>query len=513
MKRNLLSRVLGVLGLVVLLSTFVTFLFGNTHFVVAKAALGLLGIAAGFALGESGGLKRFFTGRALHFGFFTAVSAALVLTLLAAVNYVAYKKPRTWDLTKNRIFTLSEDTVRTLQGLSTDVKVLAFLREDEPGYAEAADLLRRYGDRSPRFRHEFVDPYRNPEVVKQHGITDLGPRVVVTAGQEQVKVKELSEQGLTSALVQATRTVRRKVYFTKGHGEPEPREPAAGGLSQVVQALEGEGVEVAGLSLLDQAEVPADAAAVLVVSPRKPLLAHELEALEKYAARGGQLGVFLEPEVESGLEPLLARWGVEPDDTIVVDPNPMARLFGGSPVTPVVQASAQHEATRDLANVGVAFPTTRSLVALSQAEVHPVPLALAGESAWAETDVKGLFSKGAEQDEGEKGGPLPVMMAATRTFPAEQGAATASRLVAAGDGEFFTNRYQHLLGNADLFLNAVNWLAAQEDRLTIRPRQREASRLYLTEAQATALKFATIDALPVALLGLGLAVWLVRRSK
>ena len=53
----------------------------------------------------------------------------------------------------------------------------------------------------------------------------------------------------------------------------------------------------------------------------------------------------------------------------------------------------------------------------------------------------------------------------------------------------------------------------QEDRIAVRPRAREASRLFLTEAQVTALKIVTIDLVPVALLGLGLAVWLVRRSR
>jgi len=59
----------------------------------------------------------------------------------------------------------------------------------------------------------------------------------------------------------------------------------------------------------------------------------------------------------------------------------------------------------------------------------------------------------------------------------------------------------------------VGWLAEQEDRLTIRPRSREGTRLFLSAAQVSTIKFLTIDALPVALLGLGLAIWLVRRSR
>jgi ABC-type uncharacterized transport system involved in gliding motility auxiliary subunit len=509
-KKTIAARVLGVLGLVLLLSTFVTLLFGQTTFVLGKAALGLLGIAAGFALGEPGGVRRFFTGRALHFGLFTALSALLVLAVLGVANWAAAKRPRTWDLTKDRIFTLGEDTTRTLRGLSRDVEVLAFYGQAEEAYPRVQDLLRRYAALSPRFSWRFVDPYKNPEQVKRHAIVEGGPRVLLLSGGEEARAKAPDEEGLTNALVRVTRSGTRKVYFTTGHGEPELRGDGQRGYGGAAKALEGEGYVVEVLSLLERPEVPADAAAVLVAAPRKGLLAPEVEALRKYASGGGRLGLFLEPEVKSGLEPLLGEFGVGLADDMVVDPSPVAQLFGGSPVTPVVKPAAGHAITRDLAQTGLAFPTTRSLLALPGKPATPEPLAQTGRDAWGETDVAGLFAKGARHDAGERKGPLAVAMAAQRTF---EGGARPARLVAAGDGEFFANQYAQLLGNLDFLLNAVGWLAEQEDRITIRPRSREASRLFLTEAQVAGMKFLTIDVLPVTLLGLGLAVWLVRRSR
>jgi ABC-type uncharacterized transport system involved in gliding motility auxiliary subunit len=251
-----------------------------------------------------------------------------------------------------------------------------------------------------------------------------------------------------------------------------------------------------------------------VASPRRGLLAPELAALRGYAAQGGHLGLFLEPEVKAGLDPLLADFGIALDDDMVVDPSPVAQLFGGSPVTPIVLPQAGHPIGRELGQLRAAFPTTRSLAAVAGVEPAPVPLVLTGREAWGETDVAGLFSKGAKHDPGEKTGPLPVAMAAQKPVAAAEGKRSdEARVVAAGDGEFFSNQYLQLLGNLDLFLNAASWLTQQEDRITIRPRAREASRLFLSQAQASAIKFVTIDALPVALLGFGLAVWLVRRSR
>jgi ABC-type uncharacterized transport system involved in gliding motility auxiliary subunit len=327
--------------------------------------------------------------------------------------------------------------------------------------------------------------------------------------------------------VKVTRSASRKVYFTKGHAEPDPTNAQdQHGYGRIAKALEGEGYEVATLSLLEKPEVPADAAVVVVAGARTAFLDGERKALEAYAAKGGHLGIFLEPDAESGLDGLLKSFGVQADDDIVVDVSPAAQAIG-SILAPVVFPTANHAISRELAGEGLVFVTSRSLVALSGAPVTPTPLALTGREAWGETDVKGVSKGGGrvKKDEGEKVGPLPVAMAAEKPVAdVKDGPEKAAqdrkdrvsdhaRLVVAGDGHFFSNDYLQLGGNRDFFMNAVGWLAEQEDRITIRPRSREASQVLLTDAQATAMKFVTVDVLPVALLGLGLAVWMVRRSR
>jgi len=164
-----------------------------------------------------------------------------------------------------------------------------------------------------------------------------------------------------------------------------------------------------------------------------------------------------------------------------------------------------------LAEVGVVFPTARSLVALSGAPARAVPLALTSESAWAENDIRSIFAGTARLDEGEKVGPVPLAMAVR--WPVPGSPPRELRAVVAGDSDFFSNGYLHLLGNRDLFLSMASWLSERDDRLVIRPRAREGSRLTLTEAQVGMLKFLSIDVMPLFLLLAGLVVWLARREK
>jgi len=509
--RSLLARVLLAIGLVLLASAVVTLLLGDARLLAGKLILGLVLAAAGALLAGRAGLSRLTSGRGARYAGVTVLAGILLASTLGVATWMAQRRPLAIDATRQRIHTLAPDTIGTLASLPAEVEVLAFFRADDAGFAPAQEILRRYAERSPRFRFQMVDPYASPELVRRHGISDSGPRVVVALGPETVKLRELSEESLTNALVRVSHPVRQRIYFTQGHGESSPADASRLGWSLAARALEKENLELAPLRLLTAGEIPPDAAAVLVVGPRKAFLDGEVAALRAFAARGGHLGIFLEPESEAGLDPLLSDLAIEAGNDMVVDPNPLSRLAGATPVMPVLRPSTAHPVSEPLAEVGVVFPTARSLVGLHGASVRAVPLALTSESAWAENDIRTIFAGTARLDEGEKVGPIPLAMAVRWTVPGSP--PRELRAVVAGDSDFFSNGYLQLLGNRDLFLSMASWLAERDDRLVIRPRAREGSRLTLTEAQVGMLKFLAIDVLPLLLLLGGLVMWLSRRER
>jgi len=79
-----------------------------------------------------------------------------------------------------------------------------------------------------------------------------------------------------------------------------------------------------------------------------------------------------------------------------------------------------------------------------------------------------------------------------------------------GDSDFSTNRWIRQLGNGDLFLNSVNWLAQQEDLIAIRPRDPEDRRIEMTlGAQWAVLIF--FLSIPLLLFGNAVRVYWKRR--
>jgi ABC-type uncharacterized transport system involved in gliding motility auxiliary subunit len=439
-----------------------------------------------------------------------AVSTLVVVALLGLANYVVAKNPKSWDLTSNKIHTLSPDTVKTLEGLQQDVTAYAFYGTGEAEHAALQELFGRYERIGTHFKYEFVDPIKDPVRSEQIAIRQDGPRVVVKLGATESRFQQIDEESLTNAIVKVTHSSKKKVYFTAGHGEADLDDEGPTGLSGVKARMVNEGLEPARLNLASAPEIPADAEALVIAGPARPFQPGELDAVRRYLRAGGKAFVMVEPNVESGLDPLLEEFNVQADKAMVFDP--VSRLFGASEAIPVVQSyNEDSEITRDF-KLNTVFPTARPLTVLrgEEEKAQAAPLALAMQSAWGETDLE---AGEVQRDEHEKGGPFPLVVTVTAPVTAAEKRSEQTRLVVAGDRDFATNKFRTAYGNEDFYLNSLNWLAAQTERITIRPRLRDASRLYLTPTQQATIFFLAIDILPVTLLALGLVVWMVRRSK
>src|SRR5712671_5522361 len=175
------GRIAGLFGLVVLFSAVFNWLFvtGNvtSRAVLARFVAGIVGVA--FWLTTNRGEHPL--GRGAFFGLVSAVSGLVLVGALAGINYIAVKKPKSWDLTRDRVFTLSDQTVGVLKGLRDPVKVEAFYSGSEPEYTELDGRLRQYTAQTDKLKVDFVDPFKHPGRVKELNISQSGPRIVITS--------------------------------------------------------------------------------------------------------------------------------------------------------------------------------------------------------------------------------------------------------------------------------------------------------------------------------------------
>ena len=435
----------------------------------------------------------------------TAVAVVFLIGIVGLVEAVSYRHNWRWDLTENKRHSLSPQTIQLLKTLKVDVTATAFFRSDQPGKRVAEDLFKQYARfAGARFTWKSADPDREPGLAKRYGVEAYGTIVLETRAKSE-KVLDAEEEKLTNALVKVTREGRRVVYVVQGHGEHELTNTERTGFSEAKAAMEKANYEVKPLVLAREGKVPADAAIVLLPGPRTDLLAPEVQALDAYVGRGGKLLVMVNPFQNEGMKKYLAKYGIELDDDLVVEENPIGRLFGIGPEVPIVQQYEAHPITRDMGGVSTLFPLVRSM---RPAKTPPkganvVTLARTSPQSWGETDRAGLERNQAKPDPQDPKGPLAVVMVTTMD---------KARLVVYGTSNLPANQFLNIQGNRDFFLNTVSWLAEEEDQISIRAKDARQTPVFLTSQQAQAVFLLPAVVLPGPALVAGI-VAVVRRRR
>jgi ABC-type uncharacterized transport system involved in gliding motility auxiliary subunit len=473
-------------------------------------------------------LWRSFNLRTFRYGSHALLFTAIVLGVLIILYVTAVNHNQRFDVTRAKRFTLAAQSIKLLQNLPYPIKVLGFFRLEDRERTQFEDLLKQYAYHSNKITYELVDPDRQPGIAKQHNVMSYNTVAVAGGGKEE-KVFRLEEEALTNAILKVTRETKKGVYFITGHGEAAITETARTGYSVAKRGLEEQNYVVQELILARQEQVPEDAAVVVLAGPRKSLLESELQALTTYMERGGHLLCMLDPETAQDLQPFLQRYGLELADDVVIETNPLGRLFGGDALTPAVTAYEQHPITKDFGGIMTIFPLVRSVsVAKELPEgVSAQVLASTSPQSWAETDLKALQEGRVAFDENsDRKGPISIAAVATLTpkkasSDTETPAATedkpappprTTRLVVFGDSEFANNNFFTLQGNGDLFLNTIGWLAEEEDLIAIRPREGGSSGpVILTAAQQPLIFWLPVVMLPLAVFATGTMVFVRRR--
>ena len=299
------------------------------------------------------------------------------------------------------------------------------------------------------------------------------------------------------------------IYFLTGHQEHDPQGYGDTSYSTVATALRDQNYEVRTLNLAVTTTVPSDAAVVVVANPQTGLLKEEVGRLQAYLAQGGKALVMQDPFYDVGLNDVLAAWNVGFGEGIVIDP---ANSLMDMAAAPVVAAYRFNQITKDLPMTF--FPLARPVQQTMEDPTGSItfsPLAVTSPQGWAEQDKeRAEFNEGVDT-------PGPLTLVATveaNLVPATGGSANPelkTRLVLIGDADFASNKYVEGLGNGVLFLNAVNWLAEEEEMIAIGPKSMQPRQVFLSGVQSSLIFFIGVILVPLALLGIGVAVWWQRR--
>lgn len=430
------------------------------------------------------------------------------IAIIVLVNWFVNLHDKSWDLTPNKEYSLSPQSLKLLKGLKQNVTIYAFDRKE--AFSRRRDLLGEYESASDHVVVNYVDPDRQPELAKQYGIQSYGT-VEVVSGARHFQAQNTDEEGVTNALIRVLMG-EKTIYFVDGHGERSISDTGRDGFQNLKNELNNESYEVKTLTLLQNNEIPANCEVLVIAGPKHDYLPPEIETISNYIKGGGRVLFMLDPGIKlPNLDKMLGGWGVALRDDLVVDLNPVARLFGTTPVMPLIIKYGSNPIVEPLQRTATLFPLSRSIEISKDAKgTPPEMLCQTSDNSFGvhgfNPSMQQISSK---PRPGDAKGPLTV--AVSDTINAPDGKKGEGRLVVTGTSLLGANAYLGFQGNKDLVMNMVNWLSAEESLISIRPKNQEQQTLDMNQRQMGQLLYLGVFGLPLLIILAGAGVWWRRR--
>lgn len=458
--------------------------------------------------------------RQIAYGANTFVQVIIVAAVLVAVNAIARNikvvnvlgarvpLQKQWDLTKNKRFSLSDQTVKILGKLQAPVKAIAFVQAHSPEEQQLESVLKRYTFESSNFSYQMEDPEKNPLLAKKYDVKQ--PHTVVLESKDHKESLTLpysvdassTESKITSGLLRILNPKKAVLYFAKGHGEMDVADAGASGLATLKTDLEGENYVVKPLQTFEVKDVPDDASAMVVAGTRKDFFPEEIAVLQRYLNRGGRILWLANLQIDMkgkpgsklpNVEKFLKTNGIEPNNDLVVstamlnvnsrerilipagfkyDPHPITNGFSpatffliaqslkvgkaptGATVQPLVWTNEDTISYADpLQAAAQVVQSQNPMAAYDAAKDKKGPALLAVAATYPVADKKKEV----------KPSPPP----APEASPNKEEPKAEGRMVVFGNAAFLSHNMIGMGGNGDLAMNSIAWLAERTEQISI----------------------------------------------
>jgi hypothetical protein len=471
------------------------------------------------------------------------LSIVSVVALVVMINYLAtrYLHQFRFSLSTRGTTQLSPQTLGLIRSITNHVNIVCYFDKEDDLYGPVSTLLDQYGFASPNITVEKVDYALNPtaadKIKKEFGLGSAEDKNLVifecegrwkAVESQQLGVFSLDPVGdpkerkfrkvlksfqgemwFTAALLNVTHPKPLKAYFLQLHGEHNPDSEVGEGYSKFAEVLKQSNVQWDKLELIGTNTVPADCSLLIIAGPQRALMAeeHEQDKLAQYLAQGGRMLMLFDVATLgriTGLESIMAGWGVDVGTELVRDPRHSA-----SPGRDIVveNFNHQHPMVNPLLDGNVQLFYPRAIQRLEGAKdapdaPHVEELAWSGEPAYLGNSTIPV------------GRQVPLMVAVEKGN--EHGVFNergTTRIVVVGDSMFLENlAITQVEDNRTFAVCAINWLLDQTELLQgVGPRRMSEYRFVMTDSQMQSVAWLFLAGMPGAILCLGAVVWLRRR--
>lgn len=503
----------------------------------------------------------------------TILFIAGVVVLNVIVSIISDRFDTTADLTDSGIYTLDEATVEYLADLKYDVTVSVMNSEKsfESGgtyYKSVNELLNKMAMENEHFKLQYLQIDQNPDFTSRFNGETLSENYIVIESADKTRHRILTpgeyfscptmrdnlsqygypetyidqyilqyinssyasqviegsnvEQAAVSAMMYVTNDEPVRVAFTEGFGESDS--------SALSSLLYKNGYDVETIDLQKISEIDKDIDYIVMCAPTMDYDNDSLDRLSAFLDNGGSFGKnliyiasmyqpnYAETDGESNslthLSAFLAEWGIAVGDSLVFQSN-TNYSFGGMEYAHLQEIQDTDYAGNTYGSTLLTYDAyIRPIIQIweggSKGSVEQEVLVKSHEGAYLRP-ISTLSQTDFDRSTAESGVFNDVVCAKRIHSTAN----TYSRVIAFGSDMFVGSTFMNYANsnNQDFMINMFNYISGKTQGTTITAKSFTNVGFEVNEEQANTLAVVLCIVIPVAVIVLGIVIWVRRRHR
>jgi len=431
----------------------------------------------------------------LKYGTNSAIFTIAVVGAVILINLMLSSSKIKWDLTRDKIYSLSEQGKNALKNVNEEVKILFFAEPTDSIAMDVNELYENMHNVNDKISMEIINPMQNPSLVNEYQITSMYTSVVSSDKRtKQVPAYDLirtnyetgeqyfdGEGALIQAILDVTAEKQTKIYIMEGHGEFQKNSD----LSVLSSLLEQKGITVESYSLTGKNKLPDDADILYIIGPQIDYTVDEINLLKDYLNKGGKMVLafnhYTEGENLKNVKELSAIYGINVQDNILTDP---VRNYSGDEQT-LIPEYVYHDIIEKLEEDKIAtiIPKARELSVNENSDMTTNIILQTSEAR-------------------------PIAIAAEKELDGNQ----KTQLLVIGNSFFAHDQVIGLAGNSEIFFGALKWFSADSSIVDIPAKTYTSEPIVLVGSQAILVFGVTVLLVPLFVFIFGGMIYFRRRS-
>ncbi len=464
------------------------------------------------------------TGRlALKGGSYSIFITVVVLAILIVANIFVSTLPTPltkYDISASKLYSITSNTKVVVNNLDQDVTIYWIVQADEEDDV-IENLLGKYESlsdhievvkKNPDVFPTFTEQYTDEKVPNNSLIVESGDRSRYIS-YDDIYLSETNmysytystsfdgEGAITSAIDYVVTEDLPQLYALEGHGEADLP-------TSFIDSIEKENIELNTISLLTVDEIPEEADALLIYSPKSDISEEEATMLSDYIENGGKLLVMAGPVKEgtlTNLNSLLEDYNISVKDGIVVEEDRNYYAFGYPYVLMPDMASSDITDSLIEENYFPILPLSQGLEVDSSIGGTVTELLTTSDSAFSK--AAGFDLDTYEKEDDDIDGPFTLAVSIETSG--------GGQMIWFSASDFLSDMYNAYSSgaNVDLAMNSLSSLIGEREAIAIRSKSLNYNYLTINDSTSTTLKALMIGVFPLVYLGIGIYIIVRKRGK